>query len=65
MLLGPFGNPQCAVTDAITIAEISPGLREEPLGPPIVVTSGRELAEGIQRCLLADKSSSVKNARGA
>jgi hypothetical protein len=54
-VLWPFGNPQSAVTDAKTIAG-SPGLWEEPLGPAIVVTSGRELAEGIQRCLLVDKS---------
>ena len=55
VLIWPFGVPQSAVTDAKTIAD-SPGLWEEPLGPAIVVTSGRELAEGIQRSLLADKS---------
>jgi len=54
VLLWPFGNPQSAVTDANTIPD-SPGLWEGPLGPAIIVHSGRELAEGIQRCLLVDK----------
>ncbi len=55
VLIWPFGHPQSAVTDAKTIAD-SPGLWEGPLGPAIVVTSGRELAEGIQRSLLVNKS---------
>ncbi len=54
-LIWPFGSPQSAVTDAKTIAD-SPGLWEGPLGPAIIVTSGRELAEGIQRSLIVDKS---------
>ena len=53
-ILWPFGDPQSAVTDVKTIAD-SPGLWESPLGPAIVVNSGRELAEGIQRALLINK----------
>lgn len=55
VLIWPFGDPQSAVTDVNTIPD-SPGLWEGPLGPAIIVHSGRELAEGIQRSLLVDKS---------
>lgn len=53
-LIWPFGDPQSAVTDVKTIAD-SPGLWEGPLGPAIVVNSGRELAEGIQRSILTER----------
>ena len=53
-LIWPFGDPQSAVTDEDTIAD-SPGLWEGPLGPAIVVHSGRALAEGIQRSLQVNK----------
>lgn len=56
-ILWPSGDPQSAVTDKDTIAD-SPGLWEAPVGPALVVTSGRELAEGIQRALLAGDSGS-------
>lgn len=53
-ILWPSGDPQSAVTDEDTIAD-SPGLWEAPLGPALVVHSGRELAEGIQRALQVNK----------
>ena len=54
VVLWPSGKPVSAVTDAATLEDLDPAFREAPLGPPIVVTSGRELALGIQRCLLAE-----------
>ena len=56
VLLWPFGKPLCAVTGENTIEDLNPAFLQEPLGPPIFVTSGRELAEGIRHSLLVSKS---------
>ena len=56
VIFWPSGKPMCAITEGTAIGDINPGFREEPLGPPIVVKSGRELALGIQQCLLAENS---------
>lgn len=52
----PFGSPLCAVTNATTIEDLNPGFREKPLGPPFIVTSGREIYEAILRSGSADAS---------
>lgn len=56
ILLWPSGKPMCAVSVGITTSDLDPAFREEPLGPPLVVGSGRELAEGIQRSLAVQVS---------
>jgi hypothetical protein len=55
LVMWHFGSPLCAVTNAENIADLHPAFREEPFGPPFVVTSGRGIYEAILRSGSADK----------